>query len=204
LHSHQLQGAAETCRAALQGLPQSLSFLSNLLRNVKPPGDLKDLSPEELRVEAARRETVELRAEVDLDKLREHAVQLVYARELLKAKNNELKQMLTDSQARSLRSQALKQTRSTVAHRSALALLALARCHWRFRMQTQIHSDESITQELVQAKLDLADAAYQRLHLESALHVAQNKNRKLSAKLTQAAVERDLLSHRLSRSQKKR
>lgn len=84
----------------MQGLPQSFSFLNNLFRN-KPPSSLKDLSPDELRIEAARRETVEIKGEQDLDTLREHAVNLVYARELLKAKNNELKQMLTDSQVSS-------------------------------------------------------------------------------------------------------
>ena len=75
--------------------------MNNLLRN-KPPSNLKDLSPEELRIEAARRETLEIKAGQDIDTLKEHAVHLVYARELLKAKNNELKQMLSESQVRNL------------------------------------------------------------------------------------------------------
>lgn len=75
--------------------------MNNLLRN-KPPSNLKDLSTEELRIEAARRETLEIKAGQDIETLKEHAVNLVYARELLKAKNNELKQMLSESQVRNL------------------------------------------------------------------------------------------------------
>ena len=67
-------------------------------------------------------------------------------------------------------------------------------------MQTHVHSDETITQELVQAKLDLADAAYERLQLQSSYDRIINKNRTLSRKLTQASVDRDLLAHRLSRA----
>lgn len=67
-------------------------------------------------------------------------------------------------------------------------------------MQTHVHSDETITQELVQAKLDLADAAYEKLQLQSAYERVVNKNRTLSRKLTQASVDRDLLAHRLSRA----
>jgi hypothetical protein len=74
-------------------------------------------------------------------------------------------------------------------------LLTIAR-----RMQTQVHSDETITQELVQAKLDLADAAYERLKLQSAYDRIVDKNRILSRKLTQAAVDRDLLAHRLAKA----
>ena len=80
--------------------------MNNLLRN-KPPCNLKDLSPEELHIEAARRETLEIKAGQDIDTLKEHAVNLVYARELLKAKNNELKQMLSESQVRNLLSDCL-------------------------------------------------------------------------------------------------
>lgn len=58
------------------------------------------MTPEELRVDAARRETVDINAEEDISVLRERCEQLIYAREHLKAKNTELKQMLTEAQVR--------------------------------------------------------------------------------------------------------
>ena len=79
-------------------LPQRLGFLGQLLR--KPESSLKDMTPEELRVEAARRETVDVNAEEDITVLRERCENLIYAREHLKAKNTELKQMLTEAQVR--------------------------------------------------------------------------------------------------------
>lgn len=58
------------------------------------------MTPEELRVEAARRETVDVNAEEDITVLRERCENLIYTREHLKAKNTELKQMLTEAQVR--------------------------------------------------------------------------------------------------------
>lgn len=70
--------------------------MGQLLR--KQPANLKDMTPEELRVEAARRETVDVNAEEDITVLRERCENLIYIREHLKAKNTELKQMLTEAQ----------------------------------------------------------------------------------------------------------
>jgi hypothetical protein len=184
-----------TVCAAVQGLPQSFSFLNDLFRS-KPPASLKDLSPQELQIEAARRETVEIKAQEDLDTLREHAVNLVFAREVLKAKNNELKQMLTDSQVCSCHILLC----NDVVYLSLFTCDCCSHTEHIHGMQTQAHSDETITQELVQAKLDLADAAYERLKLQSAYDRMVDKNRILARKLTQAAVDRDLLAHRLAKA----
>eukprot|EP00892_Ulva_mutabilis_P003167 jgi/Ulvmu1/12851/UM098_0036.1 len=140
-------------------LTHGLGFLGQLLR--KQPSSLKDLTPEELRVEAARRETVDVNAEEDVTVLRERCEQLIYAREHLKAKNTELKQMLTEAQTRSM-------------------------------------SDDAMVQELVQAKLSLADGEYKRLSLQLALQIEMNKSRALAAKLTAACVERDLMANQLA------
>lgn len=175
----------------LQGLPHSFKFLNRLFWSA-PPNGLKDLSPQELQIEAARREVLEIKGEQDLGTLHEHAVSLVYARELLKAKNNELKQMLTESQVISLHLQYMFESSPFQPLCKGVTEFVC--------VQTHVHSDETITHELVQAKLDLADAAYERLQLQSAFDRIANKNRILSSRLTQAAVDRDLLAHRLARA----
>lgn len=61
-------------------------------------------------------------------------------------------------------------------------------------------SDEAMVQELVQAKLSLADGEYKRLSLQLALQIEMNKSRSLAAKLTAVSVERDLVANQLSQA----
>lgn len=61
-------------------------------------------------------------------------------------------------------------------------------------------SDEDLVQELVHAKLALADGEYKRLSLQLALQIEMNKSRALAAKLTAVSVERDLVANQLSQA----
>lgn len=60
-------------------------------------------------------------------------------------------------------------------------------------------SDDAMVQELVQAKISLADGEYKRLSLQLALQIEMNKSRALAAKLTAVSVERDLVANQLSK-----
>ena len=57
-----------------------------------------------------------------------------------------------------------------------------------------------MVQELVQAKLSLADGEYKRLSLQLALQIEMNKSRSLAAKLTAVSVERDLVANQVSQA----
>lgn len=67
-------------------------------------------------------------------------------------------------------------------------------------LQTRSLSDDAMVQELVQAKLSLADGEYKRLSLQLALQIEMNKSRSLAAKLTAVSVERDLVANQVSQA----